>query len=205
MRKYTLPYAILAAIILAGTLMFALMQQTSRKQEADYVALNEIAKLAARHWQTPDELNREEIAYRYTIIDNDGLVLFSSDPNLPDSLPTAIRLGFVPMDITVESAVVGKALIEASPGDAAREAKARLTAAVFVAFALIAALNFAFLFALHNALIKPFKRLQSFAHRISAGALEEPNGTSNRSAMMIGNIGLDRYVRRRSCSDPRFA
>ena len=174
MRKYTILYAILALIILAGFLLFASIQMSVRGRETDYVAVNEIAKQAALYWQTPEQLSRAASIYRYTIIDNEGGVRYSSAEGLPDSLPAAIRLGFIPVDITIGASVVGKALIETSPNEAAVQAQARLGGAVVAFFALVVALNLVFLLALHNALVRPFRRLQSFAHKITTGMLDEP-------------------------------
>ena len=174
MRKYALLYAILITIIFAGCLMFIAAQETIQPKETDYIAINEIAKLAALYWQTPDDLSRMDVAFRYSIIDNDGAVRYSSDGDLPNSLPSAIKRGFVPIDIFVDSMSVGKALIEANPDDAATEARTRLTGVIAITLALVVALNFAFLLALHNVLIKPFTRLQSFARKISVGRLDEP-------------------------------
>ena len=169
-----MPYAILAVIILAGFLLFSITLKSSPQQEADFVALNEIVKQAALRWQTPEKLNLTDSVYRYTVIDNDGAVLYSSDDSLPGSLPEAIRRGFIPMDITVGSTVVGKALIEVSPGNPVRESQTRLAILTAVTVFLLLALNIVFLLALHNVLIKPFKRLQSFAHKITTGKLDEP-------------------------------
>jgi len=174
MRKYTLLYIILAGIILAGSLLFAIFPTSDLEQEIDYVALNEIAKQAALQWQSPEELSRADFVYRYAVIDNDGEVRYSSGDGLPDNVPAAIRRGFIPIDITIGSTVVGKALIEVSPDNSMREAQARLTTAALIAFGSIAALDVAFLLALHSILVKPFKRLQTFAHKITTGMLDEP-------------------------------
>ena len=174
MRKYAWLYAILAVIILAGFLLFTTIRPSDREQEKDYVALNEIAKQAALHWGSPEELNRFDSIYRYAIIDNEGNVIYSSEEGLPDSLPAAIRRGYVPMDITIGTSTVGKALVEVFPIDAVEEAQTSLAGAAAAMFTMMVALNFVFLLALHNALVRPFKRLQSFAHKITTGRLDEP-------------------------------
>ena len=97
MRKYALLYAVLAAIILAGFLMFSLTQEATRYEEIDYIAMNEISKQFALHWKAPEELSRTDATSRYTIIDNDSQVRYMSDEGLPDSLPTALKRGIVPI------------------------------------------------------------------------------------------------------------
>ena len=178
MRKYTWLYAIVAATIFMGLLLSTITQKNVQRQEIDYVALNEIAKQAALHWQSPEQLLLFGTPYRYTVIANDGAIRFSSGEGLPDSVPAAVMSGFIPMDITIGTTLVGKALIYPSPSGSdtvtEMEARARIAGAIFTAFGLLAALNLAFLLVIHNALVKPFKRLQSFAHKITTGRLDEP-------------------------------
>ena len=174
MKKYYGLYAGLAGMILAGFLICAFMLKTAPRQDIDYIAVNEIAKQAAIDWQAPERLDRDDIRYRFFIIDNEGAVRYSSDEGLPENLPAAVRQGFTPIDIVIGSTVMGKALVETSPGDAQKEAQVRLIGFTAIAFVLLVALNVIFLLTLHNALIKPFARLQAFAHKITDGRLDEP-------------------------------
>ncbi|MCL2125747.1 MAG: HAMP domain-containing histidine kinase [Oscillospiraceae bacterium] len=174
MKKYAWIYAILAVIILAGFILFSVTRNSGSELEPNYIAMNEIAKLAELHWGEFEPLGAVPVSYRYIIIDNDGIVLFSSDSGLPDGMPAAIRRGFVPVDVVQASNIVGKALIEVYPGGSAQAAHERLARAAIAMFSLMAALNLVFLAALHNALVKPFKRMQSFAHKITTGRLDEP-------------------------------
>ena len=86
----------------------------------------------------------------------------------------AIRQGFLPMDIVLETGIAGKALIETFPINTIQKAQLKLAVLALAAFVLLCMLNFLFLFALHRVLVKPFKRLEFFAHKISTGRLDEP-------------------------------
>jgi len=174
MRKYALLYAILALMILAGALALAAVQTKARQEVPDYVAVNEIVRQAALHWQAPGQMDLSDFRYRFALIDDEGTLLYASDEGLPDSIPAAVRRGFIPVDVVVGSAVAGKALVEVFPDDALRETQAGLARVTAAAFILLAALNLGFLLTLHHALVRPFERLQSFAHHIAAGRLDEP-------------------------------
>ena len=174
MRKYVLLYAILALMILAGALALAAVWTTARQEAPDYVAVNEIVRQAAIHWQAPEQMDRTDFRYRFTLIDDEGVLRYASDEGLPDSIPAAVRRGFIPVDVVVDSAVAGKALVEVFPDGALRETQAGVARVTAAAFILLVALNLGFLLALHHALVRPFERLQSFAHHIAAGRLDEP-------------------------------
>jgi len=174
MKKYVRLYAVLVLMLLAGFLFFVITPRMIRPREADLVALNEIAKQSALHWREPESLRLEGLAYPFTLVDNDGRVLYMSEEGLPESIPEAIRRGFVPVDVIVGAGIAGKALVEASPEDPARAAGDRLAIASLMAFVLLCALSAAFLSALHSALVKPFARMQAFAHKITTGMFDEP-------------------------------
>lgn len=174
MKKYFVIYAILAALLLAGFLLYAGIPKAVAEHKIDFVAINEITRQAELCWQSPDSLNRSGLAYRFVVIDNEGGVRYKSGEDMPESLPAAVRLGFLPMDITVDGGVAGKVLIEVSPANAAEQARDTLANAGLAVFILLCALNFVFLCVLHSALVKPFKLLEVFAHKITTGRLDEP-------------------------------
>jgi signal transduction histidine kinase len=170
MKKYFVLYIILCGMMCAGLLLLALLPPPEHTREIDFIAINGITRQAAAHWQEPSALRNIVSPYRFVLLDNAGDVRYASHAGLPGSLTDALRRGFVPMDVSVGSSIVGKALVEIS--SAAKEGRQR--AAVLAAFVLLCLLSAAFLWALHNALIKPFKSLETFAHKITTGQFDEP-------------------------------
>jgi len=130
-------------------------------------------------------------AYRFTIIDNAGNVRRKTDADLPESIPDAVRRGFVPVDIIVGEKIVGKALVEVSPEDELKDAGSKLAAAALISFAALCALNAASMFALHMTLVRPFWRLQSFAHKISTGKFDEPLPMGKNNAFGLFTQSFD--------------
>ena len=174
MKKYFLLYGVLAASLLAGFLFYANAIRGGPSRTIDYVAINEITKQAALNWQNLWQLDSMSFSYRFVVLDNEGTVRYASDENLPDNLSLAVRQGFFPMDVTPETGAAGKALVEIFPADATRQAQSKLAVLGLAAFVLLGALNFLFLLTLHKVLVMPFKRLESFAHKISTGRFDEP-------------------------------
>lgn len=174
MKNYFALYIITVISLLAGFLFYAGVLKTTGSHEIDNVAINEITREAALNFHNPDALTRMNFAYRFVIIDNNGIVRYASDKNLPDTLALALRRGFLPMDITENNSVIGKALIEALPVNAMERAQKRLEHSAIAALILLCAVNIVFLAALHRIIVKPFIRLEMFAHKITNGLLDEP-------------------------------
>ncbi|MDR0490690.1 MAG: HAMP domain-containing histidine kinase [Oscillospiraceae bacterium] len=173
MKKYFTIYFVLCVIILTGALLFALMPSAGPGQDIDFVAINELAKQSAEHWQEPSELESIIFPYRFVILDINGDARYASGEGLPESLTDALRRGFVPMDITLGSSIIGKALVETSPVGAQTQSGRQRTV-VIAAFVSIFVLSAALLWALNKTLLKPVKSLETFAHKITTGQLDEP-------------------------------
>ncbi|MDR0469739.1 MAG: hypothetical protein LBH09_07180, partial [Peptococcaceae bacterium] len=169
MKKYFFVYAALCAALCIGLALFALMPSVAPEQDIDVIAINEIAKEAAKHWQMPSALDSATYLYQFVLLDNEGNLRYASHEDMPDNLAAAIRRGFVSADVVVGASVEGKALVETSPGDMRNQLIGRLRLFVFVAFALLCILNAAFFWALHRAMISPFTKIQVFAHKITTG------------------------------------
>jgi len=167
-------YAIIAATLLTGVLLYANIPGADIRRETDTVAVNEIVKQAALCWTEPEILGQTDFMYPFSVIDNDGRIRYASGGGMPENIPEAVKRAFLIMDITTGAGAVGKALIDVSPAETIKRSLDRLAAVSLISFALLCALNCAFLLALHGLLIKPFKRLEAFAHKISAGRFDEP-------------------------------
>jgi signal transduction histidine kinase len=161
-------------MILIGFLVFAGLLKFPVQPEVDTVAVNEIAKQAANNMDDLTKMEEAVYKYRYFIIDNDGRVLFSSDTDLPGNMQSAIKQGFLPVDIQAGKEVYGKALVEIYPDNHFSQAQTRLSTMSVIVFALLCALIAATSLILYFNVIKPFWRLESFAHKISNGKFDEP-------------------------------
>ncbi|MCL1965058.1 MAG: HAMP domain-containing histidine kinase [Firmicutes bacterium] len=174
MRKYSYLYIIAGAAMMTGILLYMTALKIPPRPEIDNAAINEITKQTALCWQIPRQLDQMTFAYRFVVIDREGKLVYASDENLPGTVPSAIRQGFLPMDVTVGTSVVGKALVETFPNDLIAQEQAKLSHAAAAAFILLCMLAAAILFVLYRMVMKPFERLKTFAHKISTGKFDEP-------------------------------
>ncbi len=174
MKKYIWLYAILTILLFAGFLFYYSIARTVRQQQVDFVAVNEIVSCAERNWENPEKLDGMEFAYRFFVIDNRGNKRYESESHLREDMPSAVRNGYIPMDIVVRNRAAGKVLIDTSSGNDELQIRKYLDAVVLSAFIFLCLINLIFLYVLHRILIKPFKKLEDFSHKITTGRFDEP-------------------------------
>jgi len=171
LKKYVLAYVAVVACALIGFLLLANSNPHSNV-EVDTVAINEMVHQVTRNWGNLELLDTENFPYSFFILDSDGEHIQSTAQGLPGSAISAIRIGFLPMSIVVNEQILGTVLFETSAASA-NHASLRVNSQVIFAFILLCALNAAFMMILYMAIVKPFRRIQRFAHNISLGILDE--------------------------------
>lgn len=174
MKKYVLLHVILSIFILTGFILYLSLPKNVSNIEVDYVAVNEIVRQTELTWENPENTNDFVFKYDFVVFDNEGNMRYISDESLPGNIPLAVRRGLLPMLVRQGSYVMGQIFIETSFTDMLLQAQTRLIRASLIIFLLFCFLNFIFLLLLHNTLIKPFKSMENFAHKISIGIFDEP-------------------------------
>ena len=174
MKKYLLVYIVTGLTLLAGFALYASLLKVSPRPDINNPAVNEITKQTAFCWQELERLEEQSFGYRFLVFDNYGVARYASGENMPDSLPSAVRQGFLPMDITIDATIVGKALVEVYPDSVINQAQEAFSRSVLIVFLLLAALIVAAMLTLHINVVRPFWRLEAFAHKISVGKFDEP-------------------------------
>ncbi|MCC8122782.1 MAG: HAMP domain-containing histidine kinase [Oscillospiraceae bacterium] len=174
MKRYIGLYILLVAAILVGFIMNAKLLEVPVSQEVDPLAVNDIVKIVEESW--PDLLQMDSSAFLYPAcaIDNEGRIMWATDSTIADNMQTAIRWGYTIMDITVDSTVVGKVLIETTPHDLGERLQRQMANQATAAIILVCVVSLLFLLLLHHVMIRPFQKLESFAHKISTGRFDEP-------------------------------
>jgi len=174
MRKYLFAFIISAALILGGFLLYTTMLTVPKRPTVNNIEVNEIVKQSALSWQNLSQMKEMGFTYRFFIVDNDNNVCYTSTDNLPDDPQTAIQLGYLSMDITINSNIVGRVFIETFPDSYMDQAQRKLSNATYLSFLLLSILVVTTMVVLYMTIIRPFNRLEGFAHKISTGKFDEP-------------------------------
>jgi len=131
-------------------------------------------KSAEKNWHDIQKLNDSSFLYRTSVIDNNGQLMWATDREVADNIQEALRQGYAILDVTVGGNIVGKVLAETNPVQYyghIQERFANLSIAVII---LLCMISFLFLLWLHVTVVRPFKKLDDFAHKISTGRFDEP-------------------------------
>ena len=163
-------YAILTTTILLGFFLSIGLGNAFAPRVVDTTEINRIMQQALLNWEDIMLLEQEDFVYPFFIIDSDGQVVYASANDLPSSKQTAISRGFLPMNIFINEQNIGIVLIETFQPD--EGVYVRFSVAV-TTFVLLFFLNASFLVLVYKVVVKPFRRIQQFAHKISIGILDD--------------------------------
>lgn len=139
----------------------------------DPVEVNEAVQSVQAHWSNL-ETHRDTTELDYTVIDNDGNVLYKTASGLSESVNEAVINRDTVLDIEFDGAVVGKIIIRSgilhNLSDNKKKSVAIIGAAVIIQFGLCAV----YLIYLNRTIVKPFRKLESFAESVAGGNLDIP-------------------------------
>jgi len=166
-------FALLAAAILliaVGLFIWTVHDE----QELDRVEVNRISRAIEREWPNALEGNLPESNLNYLFVEQSqtlhsysaqqGYETGNFDSTFDDAL----------IDVLVDGAVVGQIVIIGVDAQQLTAARTQMVAIVTVAFVLLA-LSCAFLaLYLHKTILRPFRKLETFASRVAQGDLNFP-------------------------------
>jgi len=199
LKKYVLIYFAAATLIFIGFLALATTRSvhTPQQGEVDTVAINEIVRTIAHTWENLEALETQGFIYRFFIVNNNGERVFSTAEDLPSNEASAIRIGFLPITIAADERIIGTALFETTPSTMGP----RVSNELILAFLLLWVLNAGFIVVLYMTIVRPFSRIQRFAHKISLGILDESLPISKNNIFGLFTQSFD--IMRESLRDAR--
>lgn len=110
----------------------------------------------------------------YTVIDNDGNLIYKTKDGLSESINEAIKSRGLILDLVIDGEVAGKVIFDYGMDDQINGFKQN----IIIGFAVIGGLQIVIIIAwyvyLKKTLITPFKKLNSFAARVAEGNLDMP-------------------------------
>lgn len=161
-------------IIIFAMEIFTLAVFTSEKNvtSRDVLAVNEALQTVRADWYNMENhTNATELDY--SVIDNDGKVLFRTRDGISDSITAAVAGRDTILDIEIDGEVKGKLLI-GGDGDFSVTERKNLLRIFSAAIILQAAVCAAYMLYLEIFVVKPFRKMKGFAERIAAGNLDIP-------------------------------
>lgn len=163
----------MAIIFLAEIFALIWFANTDDYGLQDAVEINAAARSAEADWENI-AAHKNVTGLDYTVLDNDGNVLFATSSGLSESVNEAVINRDTILDIEAEDKVVGKIIIHSDSSQRLSD-KRKKTAAVVV-FAVVVQFTLCALYSVHidRRVVKPFKKLENFAERVAGGNLDIP-------------------------------
>lgn len=161
-------------IIIFAMEIFTLVVFTSEKNAVsrDVPAVNEALQTVRADWYNiENHTNATELDY--SVIDNDGKVLFRTRDGVSESIAAAVAGRDTILDIEIDGEVKGKLLI-GGDGDFSVTERKNLLRIFSAAIILQAVICAAYMLYLEIFVVKPFRKMKGFAERIAAGNLDIP-------------------------------
>ncbi len=139
----------------------------------DTVEVNEAVQSVQADWDKIEK-HRNVTNLDYTVIDADETVLFRTREGLSESINDAVIHRDTMLDIKTDGAVAGKIIIYSDIPEIIMNNRKKAAAVIAFAAVFQCGLCAAYLIYLNVAVIKPFKKLETFAERVAEGNLDIP-------------------------------
>lgn len=173
MKIKTLSVLYIAAMALEIAVLIIFACTAPVEYSQDVVAVNEAVQTVERDWANVSDHQKVD-GIDYTVIDTAGNVLFSSKEGLSESMTEAVAHGDTAVDITVGGETVGKLIVYNTQAEVLAKTTRRYVAVISCILAVQCIIGAVCIFYLDRRIIKPFRKLKSFAERVAGGNLDVP-------------------------------
>lgn len=139
----------------------------------DAVIVNEIIQSIKIDFSDLDN-HQNTTDLSYVVINNEEVVLYKTDNNLSEGINEAIRHQDTIVDIEIDGTIVAKVIIYNESANRFNTQKNIVIIVLTTVITLQFIISVAFVTYLYLSIIRPFKKLKSFAERVSNGNLDVP-------------------------------
>ncbi|KKO55481.1 histidine kinase [Paenibacillus sp. DMB20] len=164
----------MVAVFMAGLLVFVRMMATEVDTDVDIVMVNKVLKTVENHWEHVDQGDYGGITQRFVVLDQKGAVRYETSDGLFTNVYDAIKNRGIILDVKAEGKFVGKLILFDDYEQRVQRGKKHLVVVLLTTFAVLALLCTLYIIMLNRLVIRPFKKLQSFALNVARGNLDVP-------------------------------
>ena len=158
-------------IFIAEALMCYLMVTRIKDIKTDPVKVNECMYSVSENYGDTSKYDNQ---LDYVVIDNDENLLFKTRDGLSETINEAVKTRGLILDLTVEGEIVGKVIFDYSMDEQLNEVKRNIVIVFVVVGVLQVIIVSAWYIYIEAKVIRPFKKLNSFASRVAEGNLDLP-------------------------------
>ena len=162
---------VLILIFIAEALMCYFMVTRIKDIKTDPVKVNECMYSISLNYGDASKYNNQ---LDYVIIDNDEKLVYKTRDGLSETINDAIKTRGLILDLTVDGEAVGKVIFDYSMDQQLEEVKRNIVILFVVVGVLQVVIVVAWYVYIDMKVVKPFKKLNSFATRVAEGNLDLP-------------------------------
>ena len=171
--KYKTFLLFLTVIFLAEISVLIWFMNTAGNDLQDAVEINAAVQSVQSDWENIFA-HKNSTSLDYTVLNGDGSVLFITSSGLSESINEAVINRDTILDIEVSEETVGKIIIRNNSRKGIAESRKKTVSVIVFAAAVQFIICVAYSVYLYRRVIKPFKKLDSFAESVAGGNLDIP-------------------------------
>ena len=166
------PFIIILILIFIAEAMMCYFMVTGIKDiKTDPVKVNECMYSISLNYGDTSKYNNQ---LDYVVIDNDENLLYKTRDGLSETINEAIKTRGLILDLTVDGEVVGKVIFDYSMDEQLEEVKQNIVILFVIVGVLQVVIVAAWYLYIDSKVVKPFKKLNTFATRVAEGNLDLP-------------------------------
>ena len=162
---------ILILTLIAEAFLCFFMVTKIKDLKTDPVKVNECMYSISENYGDTSKYNTQ---LDYVVIDNDGKLLYKTRDGLSETINEAIKSRGLILDLEVDGEVVGKVIFDYSMDEQLNGVKRNIIVIFVIIGALQVVIITTWMIYINHSVIKPFKKLNSFAARVAEGNLDIP-------------------------------
>ena len=162
---------ILILIFIVEALMCYFMVTGIKDLKTDPVKVNECMYSISENYGDTSKYNNQ---LDYVVIDNEENLLYKTRDGLSETINDAIKMRGLILDLTVDGEVVGKVIFDYSMDEQLEGVKQNIVILFVVVGVLQVVIVAAWYIYVDRKVIRPFKKLNTFATRVAEGNLDLP-------------------------------
>ena len=162
---------ILILIFIVEALMCYFMVTGIKDLKTDPVKVNECMYSISENYGDTSKYNNQ---LDYVVIDNEENLLYKTRDGLSETINEAIKTRGLILDLTVDGEVVGKVIFDYSMDEQLEEVKQNIVILFVIVGVLQVVIVAAWYLYIDSKVVKPFKKLNTFATRVAEGNLDLP-------------------------------
>ena len=170
MKKAPLIFILILTFI-AEALICYFMTSKIKDLKTDPVKVNECMYSVAENFGDASKYNKE---LDYVVLDSGGRLIYKTREGLSESINEAVKTRGLILDLEVGGEVVGKMIFDYSMDEQLKSVKRDIVTVFIIIGVLQAVIVTAWYSYINSNIIKPFKKLNSFAARVAEGNLDMP-------------------------------